>query len=179
MRVKGMSEMNRNEYFDWKKEKVKELAKTGMKVADIAQTLNMGEEDMYSFLSRNFGGIRRLRESVGVDPDGVMGTPESLAIKKPAKAAKVDFNTVAKNMKNKEMPKVGTVKNQPNIVETLRETLKKEKESILEGFKEELLEGKEEIVDEMRAGLETVKIELLNTFKNDLLEDLAEIAKAL
>lgn len=198
MRVKGMTDLNRNEYFDWKKEKVKELAKTGMKVADIAKELNMGEEDMYSFLSRNFGGVRRLRESVGVDPDGVIDKPayapltskkdtkvdnaavaSSKAVSSSKKDVKVDFNTVSKNMKNKEVQKVGVVVNQPTIVETFRETLRKEKENILENFKTELLEGKEELVEEMKAGLESAKIELLNTFKNELLTDLVQIAKGL
>lgn len=181
MRVKGMADLNRNEYFDWKKEKVKSLAKTGMKVADIAKELNMGEEDMYSFLSRNFGGVRRLRESVGVDPDGVIDIPNTAATKKSTSTnvSKVDFNTVSKGIKKNDTPKIGVVTKEPTIVETFRETLRKEKEMILEGFKEELLEGKEEIVEEMRVGLESVKIELLSSFKDDLLKDLQVMAKGL
>lgn len=179
MRVEGMNEMNRNEYFDWKKKKVKELAKTGMKVADIARELNMGEEDMYSFLSRNFGGVRRLREMVGVDPDGIVDKPASPPVAAVSKNKKVDFNTVAKNIKDKGTQRVGTVTQQPTIVETFRESLRKEKENILEGFKADLLEGKEELMQEMKAGLETARIELLKSFKDELMTDLAQLAKGL
>lgn len=174
MRVQGQEEMNRNEYYEWKKERVKELAKTGMKVADIAKEMNMGEEDMYSFLSRNFGGVRRLRESVGINPKNASSRIPTENKNKPPQ---IDFNTAVNKIKNKDMPRIGVTQKQPTIVETFRESLRREKENILQGFKQELLEDKEELVEEMKAGLETAKIELLNNFKDDILKDLTKIAE--
>ena len=54
--------MNRNDFYEYKKNRIVDLAKKGASVTEMAQDLGMGEKDMYAFLSRNFGGIRKLKE---------------------------------------------------------------------------------------------------------------------
>ena len=56
--------MNRNEFFEYKKQRCMDLARKGATVGEIAKDLAMTEKEMYAFLSRNFGGIRQMRESV-------------------------------------------------------------------------------------------------------------------
>ena len=50
--------MNRNEFFEYKKQRCMDLARKGATVGEIAKDLAMTEKEMYAFLSRNFGGIR-------------------------------------------------------------------------------------------------------------------------
>ena len=56
--------MNRNDFFAYKKARMLEMIKAGASISDIAQDLGIEERDVYAFLSRNFGGYRKLKSEL-------------------------------------------------------------------------------------------------------------------
>lgn len=157
--------MNRNDFYEYKKNRAVDMAKKGASVAEMAQDLGMGEKDMYAFLSRNFGGIRKLKEMAnagGVVPQLQMASMTTMPVMK---------RKVGRPKKNEG--KAGTVLNAFNSA------LSVEKDKILNEFKGSIEKDAQVLVSEVQKGLEQVKIEMLSKFKNDIMTELSAMAKAL
>lgn len=157
--------MNRNDFYEYKKNRAVDMAKKGASVAEMAQDLGMGEKDMYAFLSRNFGGIRKLKEMAntgGVVPQLQMASMTTMPVMK---------RKVGCPKKNEG--KAGTVLNAFNSA------LSVEKDKILNEFKGSIEKDAQVLVGEVQKGLEQVKIEMLSKFKNDIMTELSAMAKAL
>lgn len=163
--------MNRNEFFEYKKNRIIELAKKGATIEAMAKDLGMGENDMYAFLSRNFGGVRRLRESVksGFVPEFKMA---AMSIEEPKKNKKVISKTKAKGRDKKEDKPLDISKDLSAVVNT-------EREKILTEFKQSIEKDGMLIIEEVRKGLDQVKGELLTNFKADIMRELSGLASSL
>ena len=159
--------MNRNEFFEYKKNRIVELAKKGADIETMAKDLGVGENDMYAFLSRNFGGIRRLRESVksGFIPEFRMA---AMTIEEPKKNSK---NHSKGHTKHTDKPL--------NISEDLNAVVNAEREKILMEFKQGIEKDGMKIIEEVRKGLDQVKGEILTNFKADIMRELSGLANSL
>ena len=161
--------MNRNDFYEYKKNRIVDLVKKGAGVAEIAKDLGMGEKDLYAFLSRNFGGIRNLKEmanSGGVVPQLRMAsmttdnTMTQQGQRKPGRPKKSDDKPVT-------------------VLEVFNTALSAEKEKLLSEFKASIEQDSQNIVNEVQQGLNIVKQEMLTKFKNDIMNELSAMAKAL
>ena len=163
--------MNRNEFFEYKKNRIVELAKKGADIETMAKDLGIGENDMYAFLSRNFGGIRRLRESVksGFIPEFRMA---AMTIEEPKKNTNKG-NKAHSNGKSKRDDKP------LNISKDLNQVVNAEREKILMEFKQGIEKDGMKIIEEVRKGLDQVKGELLTNFKADIMRELSGLANSL
>lgn len=154
--------MNRNEFFEYKKQRCMDLARKGATVGEIAKDLAMTEKEMYAFLSRNFGGIRQMREATNT------------GVKKVRKAAmSIPASDKGKN-------KVSKSDNKPNsILSVLGSALETEKQKLLANFKEEIELESKSVITEAKVALTQLREELLENFKGSLMSDLSNIAKSL
>ena len=161
--------MNRNDFYEYKKNRAVDLVKKGASVSDIAQDLGMGEKDVYAFLSRNFGGIRKLKEMANAG--GVIPQLQMASM------------TTEKSNNNEQKRPVGRPKKveekSGTVLEAFNTALSVEKEKILTEFKSGIEKDSQVIVTELQKGLEQVKTEMLSKFKNDIMSELSAMAKAL
>ena len=160
--------MNRNDFYEYKKNRAIDLVIKGGGVVDIANDLGMGEKDVYAFLSRNFGGIRKLKEMAKAG-----GTVPQL---------KMASMTTEKGNFEQKRP-VGRPKKSEDksgtVLETFNAALSVEKEKIVTEFKSGIEKDCQIIVNDIQKGLEQVKSEMLIKFKNDIMSELSAMAKAL
>lgn len=176
------NEMNRNEKFEWKKQIVRDMTKNGAKVMDMAKRLNMGEAEMYAFLSRNFGGVRKLRESIGL-PRDIKQVEYVMA----AEAAKKEPQLVKVNTKLKDNYDFGNSKpnfnkNIPNFAndsksdEDFHLTDSDSISGIIQSQRERLMnEFRETLRSDMAKVFEELKEEVVEGFKQDLVNELSKI----
>ncbi len=161
--------MNRNDFYEYKKNRAIDMVKKGASVSDIAQDLGMGEKDMYAFLSRNFGGIRKLKEMANAG-----GAVPQLKMASMTTMPAVQSNSQKKvGRPKKEENKQGTV------LGAFNNALSVEKDKILNEFKSSVEQDANSIVAEIQKGLEQVKVEMLSKFKNDIMAELSAMAQAL
>ncbi len=164
--------MNRNDFYEYKKNRIIDLVKKGGGVSEIAMDLGMGEKDVYAFLSRNFGGVRKLKEMVSAG-----GAIPQLQM------ASMTTTMEAPNAVNDQKRPVGRpkkVEEKPSIVvETFNNALSVEKDKILMEFKNSMEKDCQAIIAELQNSLDSVKNEMLSKFKNDIMTGLSEMAKAL
>lgn len=160
--------MNRNDFYEYKKNRAVDLVKKGAGIEDIAKDLGMGEKDVYAFLSRNFGGIRKLREMANM---GGMVPQLQMASMNIATSNTEQKRPVGRPKKSEEKP--------TSVLETFNAALAVEKEKILTEFKSGIEKDSQIIVTELQKGLEQVKSEMLSKFKNDIMVELSAMAKAL
>ena len=157
-------------FYEYKKNRAVDLVRKGASVSDIAQDLGMGEKDVYAFLSRNFGGIRKLKEMANAGS----------AIPQLQMAS---MNIEKSNSNNEQKRPVGRPKKvegkSGTVLEAFNAALSVEKEKILTEFKSGIEKDSQIIVTELQKGLEQVKTEMLSKFKNDIMVELSAMAKAL
>lgn len=163
--------MNRNDFYEYKKARVVELAKQGASIGMIANDLGMGEKDLYAFLSRNFGGIRRLREFAS-SGDAV---PQLKMASMTTEKKTVD--KVGEKFKGK---KNGNNDDKPvTVLTAFNNALSTEKEKLLTEFKSSVEADSQAIIEEIKKGLEQVKTEMLTNFKNEIMKELSTLASSL
>jgi len=159
-------EMNRNEKFEWKKQIVREMTKQGAKVAEMAERLGMGEAEMYAFLSRNFGGVRKLRESLGMPRDikQVKYVLAAESAQKEPRLMRVD-TTVKKNIPLVSTPMVGVPSQEPKS-QALSNFIQSQKEKFMDDFRESIKADMQTIAQE-------VKEEVVEKIKQEIMEELS------
>ena len=138
--------MNRNEFFEYKKGRCLELAKKGASVSEIANDLGMSEKEMYAFLSRNFGGLKKMRTS-----------------ETPVKASK----SVSKSKRNSTAN---------TFLGLFDSALEDEKDKILKSFRGEVEHEMGDIVNKVTSTLKQIRKDVIKNFKKGLVSDLKEIA---
>ena len=160
--------MNRNDFYEYKKNRIVDLVKKGAGVSEIAQDLGMEEKDLYAFLSRNFGGIRKLKEMAN----------SSFPVPQLRMASMTTDNSVPQMTQKKPgRPKKGEEK-PITVLEAFNTALSVEKEKILTEFKSGIEKDSQNILNEIQHGLDVVKQEMLTKFKNDIMNELSAMAKA-
>lgn len=167
---KGELGMNRNDFYEYKKQRSMELAKRGATVGEIAKDLGMTEKEMYAFLSRNFGGVRRMRS------DGVETIPQ---LKMASMNTVKDMPNIAEMGKSNKASKSKETDKPVSILSAFSSALALEKEKLLNQFKSDLETESKAIIGEVQMGLAQLKIEMLTNFKNDIMKDLSELANSL
>lgn len=138
--------MNRNEFFEYKKGRCLELAKKGASVSEIANDLGMSEKEMYAFLSRNFGGLKKMRAS-----------------ETPVKVSK----SVSKSKRNSTTN---------TFLGLFDSALEDEKDKILKSFRGEVEHEMGDIVNKVTSTLKQIRKDVIKNFKKGLVSDLKEIA---
>lgn len=161
--------MNRNDFYEYKKNRAIDLVKKGAGVSEIAQDLGMGEKDVYAFLSRNFGGLRKLKEMAS----------SGAAIPQLQMASMTTEKTSSTEQKRSVGRPKKSEEKSGSVLETFNAALSVEKEKILTEFKSGIEKDSQIIVNELQKGLEQVKSEMLSKFKNDIMSELSAMAKAL
>ena len=161
--------MNRNDFYEYKKNRIVDLVRKGAGVGEIAKDLGMGEKDLYAFLSRNFGGIRKLKEMANSGA--------------PVPQLKMASMTTDNNMVQQSQKKPGRPKKSEDkpvtVLEAFNTALSAEKEKLLAEFKTSIEQDSQNIVNEIQNGLNMIKQEMLTNFKNDIMNELSAMAKAL
>lgn len=164
--------MNRNDFYEYKKNRVIDMAKNGASVSDMANDLGVDEKDMYAFLSRNFGGIRKLKQMANSGepvPQLQMASMTTEVDKKEKKTAK---STSTKK-------KVQNSKTEESVLSAFNNVLSNEKNKILTEFKQGIEKDAQSIVNEVQTGLNRVREEMLTKFKNDIMSGLSTMAQTL
>ena len=138
--------MNRNEFFEYKKGRCLELAKKGASVSEIAKDLGMSEKEMYAFLSRNFGGLKKMRAS----------------------------ETPVKSTKSVSKSRRGIKAN--TFMGLFDSALEDEKDKILKSFRGEVEHEMGDIVNKVTSTLKQIRKDVIKNFKKGLVSDLKEIA---
>ena len=160
--------MNRNDFYEYKKNRIVDLAKKGASVTEMAQDLGMGEKDMYAFLSRNFGGIRKLKEMANSGspvPQLKMASMTTETEKRPVGRPKKSENT--------------NNGNSGSVLFAFNNALSAEKEKLLNDFKASVEQDSKTIIAEIKKGLDVMKQEMLSNFKTEIMNELSAMAKAL
>lgn len=152
--------MNRNEFFEYKKQRCMDLARKGATVGEIAKDLAMTEKEMYAFLSRNFGGIRQMRESVKAG----FGVPQLAMAGMSVGSSVVDMKKEKKS------------NNSGSVTGIFSSALESEKKKIIDKFRKEMELEIKSVISDVELSLSQVKNEVLTKFKDSVMKDLTEIA---
>lgn len=164
--------MNRNDFYEYKKNRVIDMVKSGASVSDIATDLGVEEKDMYAFLSRNFGGIRKLKQMANSGepiPQLQMASMTTETEKKEKKTVK------STNSKKKTQ----SPKSEASVLSAFNAVLSNEKDKILGEFKQDVEKDAQTIISQIQTGLNQVKEEMLTKFKNDIMSGLSSMAQTL
>lgn len=161
--TKALFGMNRNEFYEYKKQRCMELAQKGATVGEIAKDLGMTEKEMYAFLSRNFGGVKRMREFA----KSGNGIPQ-------VQMAAMSIPTSEKKTKKSN---ASDTKN--SLLSVFGAALANEKEKIISEFKQNIEDETKSVVGEVEMALSQLRSELLDNFKAGLMSDLSEMAATL
>lgn len=159
--------MNRNEFFEYKKQRCMDLARKGATVGEIAKDLAMTEKEMYAFLSRNFGGVKKMREFSNAG----FGIPQ-------VQFAAMSVPTTEKKS-NKKQNNNGNNQNNTSILTAFSSALEVEKNKIIKEFRNEVETEYKAIKGELELSLSQLRAELVSNFKNSIVNDLSVMAKSL
>lgn len=159
--------MNRNEFFEYKKQRCMDLARKGATVGEIAKDLAMTEKEMYAFLSRNFGGVKKMREFSNAG----FGIPQ-------VQFAAMSVPTTEKKP-NKKQNNNGNNQNNTSILTAFSSALEVEKNKIIKEFRNEVETEYKAIKGELELSLSQLRAELVSNFKNSIVNDLSVMAKSL
>lgn len=184
--------MNRNAFYEYKKNRVLELVQQGASVSEMANAIGMGEKDMYAFLSRNFGGFRRLKQMASSGKGFATLKMASMTTETASKEAKTskksnsktigkanskaNSKTNSKTNGNSKTQKKGTNKksNQPiSVLGDLSMVLDKEKAKLLSDFKKSIETESHAIIVEAQKNLVKARDELINGFRNEIVTGLS------
>ena len=154
--------MNRNEFYEYKKDRIIELVKNNASTEDIAMDLGLDLKGLYAFVSRNFGGFRQLRS--------LAKSGKNVPQLKVA-AMSIDNSTVKENHNV-----MGNKKNS-SIMSMFDSALTAEKERILRDFRTSVDVEAKKIIVEAQQILDKSKFDLLNAFKNDIMKEISGFSK--
>ena len=160
--------MNRNEFFEYKKQRCMDLARKGATVGEIAKDLAMTEKEMYAFLSRNFGGVKKMREFSNAG----FGIPQ-------VQFAAMSVPTTEKKSNKKQNNNNGNNQNNTSILTAFSSALEVEKNKIIKEFRNEVEIEYKAIKGELELSLSQLRAELVSNFKNSIVNDLSVMAKSL
>lgn len=160
--------MNRNEFFEYKKQRCMDLARKGATVGEIAKDLAMTEKEMYAFLSRNFGGVKKMREFSNAG----FGIPQ-------VQFAAMSVPTSEKKSNKKQNNNNGNNQNNTSILTAFSSALEVEKNKIVKEFRDEVTKEYNSIKSELELSLSQLRTELVSNFKNSIVNDLSVMAKSL
>ena len=160
--------MNRNEFFEYKKQRCMDLARKGATVGEIAKDLAMTEKEMYAFLSRNFGGVKKMREFSNAG----FGIPQ-------VQFAAMSVPTSEKKSNKKQNNNNGNNQNNTSILTAFSSALEVEKNKIIKEFRNEVETEYKTIKGELELSLSQLRTELVSNFKNSIVNDLSLMAKSL
>ena len=160
--------MNRNEFFEYKKQRCMDLARKGATVGEIAKDLAMTEKEMYAFLSRNFGGVKKMREFSNAG----FGIPQ-------VQFAAMSVPTTEKKSNKKQNNNNGNNQNNTSILTAFSSALEVEKNKIIKEFRNEVETEYKAIKGELELSLSQLRAELVSNFKNSIVNDLSVMAKSL
>ena len=158
--------MNRNEFYEYKKDRIIELVKNNASTEDIAMDLGLDLKGLYAFVSRNFGGFRQLRS--------LAKSGKNVPQLKVA-AMSIDNSTVKENQ-SKNNNVMGNKKNS-SIMSMFDSALTAEKERILRDFRTSVDVEAKKIIVEAQQILDKSKFDLLNAFKNDIMKEKSGFSK--
>ena len=164
--------MNRNDFYEYKKNRVIDMVKNGASVSEIATDLGVEEKDMYDFLSRNFGGIRKLKQMANSGEPIPQLQMASMTTETDKKEKKTTKSTTAKK-------KTQAPKNEGSVLSAFNSVLSTEKDKILGEFKQDVEKDAQTIISQIQTGLNQVKEEMLAKFKNDIMSGLSSMAQTL
>lgn len=162
--------MNRNEFFEYKKQRCMDLARKGATVGEIAKDLAMTEKEMYAFLSRNFGGVRKMREYSNAG----MAIPQVQFAAMSVPTAEKKSNKKQNNKDNNQ-----SSHNNTSILTAFSSALEVEKNKIIKEFRNEIETEYKAIKGELELSLSQLRAELVSNFKNSIVNDLSVMAKSL
>ena len=160
--------MNRNEFFEYKKQRCMDLARKGATVGEIAKDLAMTEKEMYAFLSRNFGGVKKMREFSNAG----FGIPQ---VQFAAMSVPMDSN----NNKGKQSKSAQSQQSNTSLLTSFSSVLEGEKDKIVKDFKAKVEKETQSVISEVEMTLNKVRVELLSNFKNSIMNELSVMAKGL
>lgn len=167
--------MNRNDFFEYKKNRMVELAREGASVGDMANALGMEERDVYAFLSRNFGGLRRLREmasSGDVVPQMKMAAMTTEKVDEPkTKTTKQKSITKAKKSSAKDKP--------VSVFSSFLEAFQAEKEKLFNELRADMEREIQSVIEDTKNKMASAKEELLGNFKNEVMSEISNIGATL
>lgn len=165
--------MNRNDFYEYKKNRMVEMVKNGAGVPDIAVDLGIGEKDVYSFISRNFGGLRNLKSmvssglSISQIEQGVLAdAPQKRSVGRPKK-----------NESNKNQDKIYKSPGRNKHSEST--DLLEEKQRVIDEFKNSIDKDIQMVVSDILNTLDNIKQDLLGKFKSDLMNELSGMVASL
>ena len=149
--------MNRNDFFEYKKSRIFEMIKAGADVPTIASDLGLDEKGVYAFISRNFGGLKRLKEMVESQSTGKKkrGRPS-------AKDKKTVADVILKGVNSSIMDD---------------KAIAAEKKKIIAEFKSNIDKEIQNAVPEIEINLDKIKLGIMNKFKHELMQELSAMAK--
>lgn len=163
--------MNRNEFYEYKKNRIIELVKKNASTEDIAMDLGLDLKGLYAFVSRNFGGFRQLRSLAKSGKNVPQLKVAAMSIDNSNSSVK---DNQVKNMNNGV--NVNTKKNS-SIMSMFDSALTAEKERILRDFRTSVDVEAKKIIVETQQILDKSKFDLLNAFKNDIMKEISGFSK--
>ncbi len=152
---------NRKEKFEMKRIRIVDLTTKGATVGEIAKDLGLTERDVYTFITRNFGGVQKLRDAC----NGGMLTVDNVN----------DDAVIDATPKQTPTKKVQGVKSATK--QTSTGLFIKEKERVLSEFKASLEKDMKAILAETKKTLDASKQQLVNQFKADIEKDIKNAYK--
>lgn len=159
--------MNRNDFFEYKKNRIVEMVKKGASINAMAKDLGLDERDVYAFLSRNFGGIRNLRNFVSQNIIPEFKNPILSVDEKKKNTSKA-----TKSYSQKKEKSLSAGKSSSDVMD-------KERERILKEFKNILEKDSLTVADEVKRDLDQIRGEILRNFKADIARGLSGLASSL
>lgn len=160
--------MNRNEFYEYKKDRIVELVKKNASTEDIAMDLGLDLKGLYAFVSRNFGGFRQLRSLASKGKSVPQLKVAAMSIDKSISETKENQNKVNNTTNNKK---------NNSIMSMFDSALTAEKERILRDFRTSVDVEAKKIIVEAQQILDKSKFDLLNGFKNDIMKEISGFSK--
>ena len=172
--------MNRNDFYEYKKNRTVEMVKAGAGISDIAVDLGLGEKDVYSFISRNFGGLRNLKAMVNAGM--TIPTMQNSVLAAPQKRKSSASTKTVKSAKSNAGQKKTTQKiyKSPNKSKTNSNgNLSKEKQKVIDEFKNSVDKDIQKTVSDVMNTLDNIKKDIMTKFKSELMNELSAMVASL
>lgn len=162
--------MNRNDFYEYKKNRIVEMIKGGADVDSIANDLGLGDKDIYSFISRNFGGLKHLKSMI----DSGLSVEQMTVVE----GEKQNTNTGKKQSK--------TTRNVPNMLisgfikanKNSPANLANIRQQFMNEFKSTLDKEIRDSIPEIQGTMNEIKTGMLNKFRSELMNELSAMIKS-
>ena len=165
--------MNRNDFYEYKKNRIVEMIKSGADVDAIAGDLGLGDKDIYSFISRNFGGLKKLKSMI----DSGLSVEQMDAVGDNTSGNQGKQNNKKSNKNTRNVPNMiisgflKANKKSPANLENIRQ-------QFMDEFKNSLDAEIRSSIPEIQGTLNEIKAGMLNKFKSELMNDLSAMIKS-